>query len=876
MRYTLSILLIIISYSFIYSQEPLQDSTVNSDATTIDDSTKAKEPVKDTVNYKADQIEYDLRTKTTLLTGNAEVNYKDLVLYADTVHLMFEERMLTASGEPTLIEGGDTVVGVSMAYNLKDRRGRVNHAAAYTSESNYTGNEINRSDDETFYVSSGAYSSCEDLDSQHYCFYSKDIKVIPNDKAISRPVILNVAEMPVLALPYFIVPLSQGRQSGWLNPRWGGNPATGAHMENVGYYWAPNDYTDFLLAGKIDNFRNYGIRGNMNYAKKYKFNGSFGGEISLISDDLEPRGEANIRYNHRQELLPDNSFQLVGSGTYVTSLDYFSKTSYDTTDLREGKTTADMQLTKSLKKANGSTSLSWKRTHNLKTNHKEHDAPNFKFSLQSRPLVPYESGTKDEDLKWFNRLTYNYSYNAKNKVYGNDIVTNDSTFTIFDTTADYTSMAGMNHSSSINLNYKIFKWINFTPFINISHSFNNTYIMDSTWHTSDTTKLYDTIPLSEIADIDSAAYDTLVEIDTVWGFDSDFELDSIIGIKYWIKDTVIETEHHDTVSFFDDDYDFGQAHTFNLTGGTRISTKLYGMFPIKIGRFNGFRHVFEPSVSYGFSPKSFTVDKDSSDARHFPGIGISNSETRHTTHSFKFSFSNLFQTKFQKKLDDGNTKDSSITLLNPSISTGYSWVEENDDREFKGRWDNISLSAGNSLRFVSVNFSSTFTPYDMNQKLIFPRILRYSIGVKPKSLNVSGTFWSGDKLIFNKMTPENYMTGINTEKKPGWSFGLTPNFDYSWSRSNLEADPVEKRTFRLSSNAKFQFTNRWSATWGSRYSFESNKFENHSFGFYCDLECWDLKFNWNPTGVNAGSFNFLVKIKKYPEIKWDRNERSRD
>jgi hypothetical protein len=36
-----------------------------------------------------------------------------------------------------------------------------------------------------------------------------------------------------------------------------------------------------------------------------------------------------------------------------------------------------------------------------------------------------------------------------------------------------------------------------------------------------------------------------------------------------------------------------------------------------------------------------------------------------------------------------------------------------------------------------------------------------------------------------------------------------------------------------------------------------------------DQDCWNMRFDWRPSGYNPGYY-FLINIKKIPEIKWEQ------
>jgi hypothetical protein len=96
------------------------------------------------------------------------------------------------------------------------------------------------------------------------------------------------------------------------------------------------------------------------------------------------------------------------------------------------------------------------------------------------------------------------------------------------------------------------------------------------------------------------------------------------------------------------------------TGSFRLNmgTQLYGLFPIKIGKVNGLRHVASPSIGYSYTPdfskpmlsydlEYFTTITDSSgnEIQHdrFRGT-LAGSTPRSERQSLTFSLNNVFQT----------------------------------------------------------------------------------------------------------------------------------------------------------------------------------------------------------------------------------------
>ncbi len=815
---------------------PYTKSTDTMSTDTLSDST-AKKVTKDTVRYEADVIEYDIDKKIILMKGNGVVKYKRMTLYADTIHFLFNEDMLVATGYPQLVEDNDTVVGDHMTYNLANGRGRVRYGTAHSEDSRYDGYSISRSGDKSFYITDGAYTSCAVEDSSHYYFYGRKIKVTPNDKAISKPVVLNIAQAPVMALPYYIQPLERGRQSGWLNPRWGGHLTHGGHLDNIGYYFAPNDYSDFKIAGKITEFTSYVLSANARYALRYWLSGGISARYSTSASYDTLNNLWAIDYTHNQNLLPDESMKLSGRGSIVSGKSFYKSVSEDTTELLNQQIKANMSLTKSFKKINAYGSLTWDRTHNFKSNKVDQNLPSFSFNLNTRPLIPFKedetvSSDSEDKEKWYHKISYSYRTSGSRKYsYDTEIGKEKSLY----------DHAGLGQDLSVSAPQTIFKWFNITPNFSLHHAIFDAYIDTTRKQKITLVPVYDTLapdtcPYEIIHDTIVQNDDTLYVCST-----------STVQDTYFVYDT---TDFRLS--------EFKKYNTYYWNTGVSLSTKLYGIFPIKMFNFEGIRHTFSPSVSYTFYP-----EKELN--RTFPAVnGVSYTGPRKRGQVIGFSFNNLFQGKTVSY--KGKNKDEPVekkfTILSANIGMKY-------DFEAEGRkWSPISLSASIPNKLIDFSYSSSFTPYSDDNELIFPKIMSYSIRLSPKFKGVSGTFWGGDFLVFEHLEPEDYMVGYGDLKTPGWNINFNPSYSFSRSRPSLREKFTTKKEYHLSTNARIQFTNIWSAAWSSKFDFTRNEFVNHSLNFTCDLECWDLKFDWYPSGFNRGYYYFIIKIKKHPDIKW--------
>ena len=83
---------------------------------------------------------------------------------------------------------------------------------------------------------------------------------------------------------------------------------------------------------------------------------------------------------------------------------------------------------------------------------------------------------------------------------------------------------------------------------------------------------------------------------------------------------------------------------------------------------------------------------------------------------------------------------------------------------------------------------------------------------------------------------------------------------------------MPSKQFNLAASANCGFTRNWKFSWSGNYSPALDQMVQNSINAQCDLECWDMRFQWRPEKLNPGYY-FIINIKKIPEIKWEQRSR---
>ncbi|MBD3316195.1 MAG: hypothetical protein GF344_10435, partial [Chitinivibrionales bacterium] len=629
------------------------------------DSANARTAVKDSIDYDAASMEYDIKNKIVLLTGEGVVRYKSMTLFADTIHYVIDQNMLIASGRPMLVDRGDTVVGESMVYNLQTRRGKVKKASARTAGAHYDGEQMVKSDSSVYYIHEGDYTTCAVTDHPHYLFYGKNIKVMPGDKAVTRPLVLNIGDAPVAALPYFILPLDRDRKSGFLRWRWGGNPGQGGYLDNVGYYWVPNDYMDFTFASKISEFQDYVFNLSGRYRVKYWLSGNVSGRYTLSTNYDTLSNRWAIDYNHYQNLLPDETFKLSGRGHVASGKSFYRTFSEDTSELLNQEVSANLSLSKDFPSLRASTNLTWDRKHNFVSNIVSQDFPSFSFSLPTRPLIPSPSHSatayrsSEDESKWYNDIMYSYRMKSRRLL--------KYTTPEADEYLDV-EHTGVEHSANLSFNRKLFKYFNVSPRFSAGHSLFDARIRPDSRTVHDTVDVFSTSDTLRPGRVPVAR-----ERD-----ENGFEYVYFEGLKdtSWIENDTIQ--------------EWSSVPPYWSTG-INLSTNIYGLFPIRLFNFAGLRHTLSPSISYTFRPER-ELDWE------YPSV-VGYTGDQYRSQSIGLRIGNLFQGKtIQPALnEEGKPIENKFTILNADLSASYDF--ESEDR----KWSDISLSAHTNYKMFNVS-----------------------------------------------------------------------------------------------------------------------------------------------------------------------------
>jgi len=208
------------------------------------------------VNYSAKIITYNLDSSIVILNDSAYISYKDIQLFSDSGYYYIEQKTLEAFGFCHLKQVNDSIKGTHLRYNLETKKAMMDTGKTQIEKGFIEGKKIYWVSEKVINVYDGKYTTCSDSP-PHYYFYAPKMKVFLGDMVIARPIFLYIYDIPVIAAPFWFVPISSKRKSGLLPFRAGNSRAYGKFIRGFAYYYVLSDYVDLTL--QIDAMEKKGI-----------------------------------------------------------------------------------------------------------------------------------------------------------------------------------------------------------------------------------------------------------------------------------------------------------------------------------------------------------------------------------------------------------------------------------------------------------------------------------------------------------------------------------------------------------------------------------------------------------------------------------------
>lgn len=845
--------------------------------------------ISTTINYNAsDSIRFDISDRTVFMYGNAKVDYGQIKLEAAHITTNWATNMLSAVGaqdslgktigKPVFTDGPEEFVTDNIRYNFKTKKAIIKGIVTQQQEAFIHGETVKKSPDNELYISQARYTTCN-LEHPHFHIEAEKLKVLPNDKIISGPFHLKVADISTpLGFLFGMFPAPRKRTSGIIMPSYGEEQRRGFFLREGGYYFALNEYVDLAVTGEIYTKGSRGIQLASTYRKRYAYNGNF-----------------NVRYNRQNtgneafdNITNDvwvnwsHSPQTKGKGRFSASVNG-GTSSYTTNNpsLRNMEQNMNQQFSSNLSYSynnifNSPFSFSSRANMTQDVARKTVDLTLPDISVMMNRQFPFKrQGSSGKT--WYEQISVGYSFNATNRLtnkppsrVGNFPVINmnpvltdsvvafnlDNLPIIFDR-----ARIGGRHTIPVTTSFNVLKHFQVSP------SFN----YEEFWFPKRFEYAY--IPEQEG-----------VRVDTVNGF--------------------------------------SRAGVWNASTG--VSTKVFGTFYFnrrnKTPLIQAVRHLMIPTVGFSYRP-DFTREQfgyfeniqtgfDRNEDPLFQQLSVYQGSVYtipagREQGALNFSLTNNLEMKVRSKSDTATEYKKVPIIKNLSISTSYDLIAE----EFN--LSPLRMSGNTSLfeNLISLNFGGTLNPYAYElegvsydertgtRRVDQTRINSYAWnegqgigrieqanfgittslnsnslkkgggkanttpGVSPSGEGPTGTSTVDEDIAYIYDNPHEYV-----DFTLPWTLRFSYQFNYSKPGF---ADSRITQSTNFSGDLKI--TDKWKLGFNSGFDLQQKQFTMTNLSIYRDLHCWQMNVNWSPFGYTQSfSVDINVKASVLQDLKLSR------
>ncbi|NLR62108.1 LPS-assembly protein LptD, partial [Chitinophaga polysaccharea] len=279
----------------------------------------SKDTLDAPVHYKAkDSIILMVPDKRFYLYGSANTKYKSIDLTAEKMNFDQETGILEATnakdtagklfGGPIMNDGGQSFESDTLKYNFTSQKAKIYNTRSQYGEGYIHSAQTKKAADNTIFGFKNGYTTCN-LDTPHFSFRARKIKVIPDKLVISGPANLEIEGIPTpLFIPFAIFPITQGQRSGILPPQYVVNQQKGIGLENGGYYIGLGEHFDLTMRGDVYSYGSWSLTASPTYRKRYKYNGGLNLSFAntrfgdpAVKSEFSTSKDFRVTWNHSMD-----------------------------------------------------------------------------------------------------------------------------------------------------------------------------------------------------------------------------------------------------------------------------------------------------------------------------------------------------------------------------------------------------------------------------------------------------------------------------------------------------------------------------------------------------------------------------------------------
>ncbi len=261
------------------------------------------------IEYLKDEEIYIAEGAVTLQSGNRIIKADKAIFEKSTALIKLEGNALVQYGE-------DWIKGDLIVWNIEKQTGYVEQGKAYFHRNNFfvSAKKIEKLKEDFYRLEDGFVTAC-DPSLPDWSVHYKSFVVPVGGMARGKGVVFRIGSVPVIFLPWVVLPVQTERQSGLLTPTFGYSELNGVIFE-IPYYWAIDRSKDATFFGQVLQKR--GFLGGI----EYRWNTLEWGEGILLAHYLNDLASEDHRRAYGFSSGSENRYWIRGraSGDFQSNI----------------------------------------------------------------------------------------------------------------------------------------------------------------------------------------------------------------------------------------------------------------------------------------------------------------------------------------------------------------------------------------------------------------------------------------------------------------------------------------------------------------------------------------------------------------------------
>lgn len=206
-------------------------------------------------------MDRDTENEIMILEGNVQIVYQTQHIKCDKAKVNFRTRQAELMGNVEISSQKNIVGGTAATLDYENNTGIIYNGFVQSGPVVFSGAILQKAGEDEYYVSDAEYTTCTNCPAT-WGFSGSNIRAELGGYAYIKNSFLKIYSVPVLWLPYLIVPLKSDRQTGLLTPSMLVDGAGGLAISE-GFFWAISRSTDATFS--FTNYEKRGLKGLAEY-----------------------------------------------------------------------------------------------------------------------------------------------------------------------------------------------------------------------------------------------------------------------------------------------------------------------------------------------------------------------------------------------------------------------------------------------------------------------------------------------------------------------------------------------------------------------------------------------------------------------------------